>query len=122
MATSNVTKASGAFDYVFNYNSLLDEQAMIVDNPMIMMFRLLREAGVRSVSLAGFDGYVKADAPNYINPNMDHSFSREKAAEIGGAFSCAAEINQDVRDSIERLGPLGFVLEYITDTLYIEGV
>lgn len=110
LATSNVTKASGAFDYVFNYNSLLDEQAMIVDNPMIMMFRLLREAGVRSVSLAGFDGYVKADAPNYINPNMDHSFSREKAAEI----------NQDVRDSIERLGPLGFVLEYITDTLYIE--
>lgn len=105
-----MTKASGAFDYVFNYNSLLDEQAMIVDNPMIMMFRLLREAGVRSVSLAGFDGYVKADAPNYINPNMDHSFSREKAAEI----------NQDVRDSIERLGPLGFVLEYITDTLYIE--
>lgn len=108
LATSNVTKASGAFDYVFNYNSLLDEQAMIVDNPMIMLFRLLREAGVRKVSLAGFDGYVKADAPNYINPNMDHSFSREKAAEI----------NQDVRDSIKRLGKLGFELEYITDTLY----
>lgn len=108
LATSNVTKASGAFDYVFNYNALLDEQALIVDNPMIMLFRLFREAGVCRAVLAGFDGYVKADAPNYVNPNMDHSFSREKAAEI----------NQDVRNSIKRLGTLGFALEYITDTLY----
>lgn len=108
LATSNVTKASGAFDYVFNYSALLDEQALIVDNPMIMLFKLLREAGAVSVALAGFDGYVKADAPNYVNPNMDHSFSREKAQEI----------NQDVAESIGRLGELGFTLEYITDTLY----
>lgn len=108
LATSNVTKASGAFHYVFNYSSLLDEQAMIVDNPMIMMLRLLEEAGIVSVALAGFDGYVKADAPNYVNPNMDHSFSREKAQEI----------NQDVISSIGRLGALHFEMDYITDTLY----
>lgn len=108
LATSNVTKASGTFDYVFNYSALLDEQAMIVDNPMIMFFKLLHEAGAAKVALAGFDGYVKADAPNYVNPNMDHSFSREKAQEI----------NQDVVSSIKRLGKLGFTMEYITDTLY----
>lgn len=108
LATSNVTKSSGAFDYVFNYSELLDEQAMIVDNPMIMLLKLLKEAEVKSVALAGFDGYVKADAPNYVNPNMDHSFSREKAQEI----------NQDVVSSIERLGELGFTMQYITDTLY----
>lgn len=108
LATSNVTKASGAFDYVFNYSALLDEQALIVDNPMIMLLKLLREANVSHVSLAGFDGYVKAAAPNYVNPNMDYSFSREKAQEI----------NSDVIDSLERLGELGFTVEYITDTLY----
>lgn len=108
LATSNVTKASGSFDYMFNYSALLDEEALIVDNPMIMLLKLLREAGVRSVALAGFDGYVKADAPNYINPNMDHSFSREKAMEI----------NRDVIDSIRRLGELGFEMRYLTDTLY----
>lgn len=108
LATSNVTKASGTFDYVFNYSALLDEQAMIVDNPMVMMLKLLDEAGAESVALAGFDGYVKADAPNYINPNMDHSFSREKAQEI----------NRDVINSIGRLGRLCFEPEYITDTLY----
>lgn len=108
LATSNVTKASGSFDYVFNYSALLDEQALIVDNPMIMLLKLLREAGTGRVALAGFDGYVKADAPNYVNPNMDHAFSREKAQEI----------NQDVISSIRRLGDFGFTMEYITDTLY----
>lgn len=108
LATSNVTKASGAFDYVFNYSALLDEEALIVDNPMIMLLKLLREAHVAHVALAGFDGYVKADAPNYVNPNMDHSFSREKAQEI----------NRDVISSVERLGELGFAMEYVTDTLY----
>lgn len=108
LATSNVTRSAGTFDYVFNYSGILDEQAMIVDNPMIMLLKLLREASVSGVSLAGFDGYVKAAASNYVNPNMDYSFSKEKAAEI----------NQDVRDSMERLGVLGFEMKYITDTLY----
>lgn len=108
LATSNVTKASGTFDYVFNYSALLDEQAMIVDNPMIMMLKLLQEAEVKKVAFAGFDGYVETAAPNYVNPNMDHSFSREKAQEI----------NRDVISSIKRLGKLSFEVEYITDTLY----
>ena len=60
------------------------------------------------MALAGFDGYVKASAPNYVNPNMDHAFSREKAKEI----------NNDVISSIKRLGKLEFEMEYITDTLY----
>lgn len=109
LATSNVTRASGSFDYVFNYSSLRDEQALIADNPMIMLLRLLREMGVQRTVLAGFDGYEKKDEPNYVNPNMDYSFSREKAQEI----------NQDVRDSIKRLEPLGFEMKYITDTLYV---
>ncbi len=110
MATSNITKAAGSFDYMFNYNSLLDEEALIVDNPMIMLLKLLKECNVRTVALAGFDGYVKADAPNYINPNMDHSFSRSKAKEI----------NQDVIASVQRLGTLPYHMLYITDTLYQE--
>ena len=108
LATSNVTKASGTFDYVFNYSTLLDEQALIVDNPMIMLLELLRGAKIAHAALAGFDGYVKAAAPNYVNPNMDYSFSREKAQEI----------NNDVMNSMERLGELGFGMEFITDTLY----
>lgn len=93
MATSNITGADGAFAYLFSYGRLIDEEALIVDNPMIMLMKLLDETGVQRIVLAGFDGYEKSESANYVNPNMEHVFSREKAAEI----------NADVIGSLERL-------------------
>lgn len=110
IATSNVTKAKDNFDYHLSYSRLLDEEAMIVDNPMIMFLKLLKDIKSTEIALAGFDGYVKAEQPNYINPNMEHTFSKEKAKEI----------NEDVIASIQRLGIEG-KLNFITDTLYMIG-
>lgn len=107
IATSNVTKAEGCFDYMFSYSNLLDEQALIVDNPMIMLIKLLNEIGVADVSLAGFDGYEKTALPNYINANMEHTFSKELAMEI----------NEDVKKSLDRLN-LKINVTYVTDSLY----
>ena len=109
IATSNVTRADGAFDYVFSYSSLLDEEALIVDNPMIMLIRLLDSMGVRKIGLAGFDGYEKTELPNYVNANMEHTFSKEKAREI----------NEDVVNSLNRLQPK-VTIEYVTSSLYQE--
>ncbi|MCR4650580.1 MAG: aldolase catalytic domain-containing protein [Lachnospiraceae bacterium] len=107
IATSNVTRAKGDFDYVFSYSDLLDEEALIVDNPMIMLIRLLNDMKVGNIALAGFDGYEKTELPNYVNANMEHTFSKEKANEI----------NLDVRSSLNRL-PLTVRYEYITPSLY----
>lgn len=109
IATSNVTRADGAFDYVFSYSSLLDEEALIVDNPMIMLIRLLDQIGVEKIGLAGFDGYEKTELPNYVNANMEHTFSKEKAREI----------NEDVVNSLNRLQPK-VTIEYVTSSLYQE--
>ena len=109
IATSNVTRADGAFDYVFSYSSLLDEEALIVDNPMIMLIRLLDQIGVKKIGLAGFDGYEKTELPNYVNANMEHTFSKEKAREI----------NEDVVKSLNRLQPK-VTIEYVTSSLYQE--
>lgn len=109
IATSNVTRADGVFDYVFSYSGLLDEEALIVDNPMIMLIRLLDNIGVAKIALAGFDGYEKTELPNYVNANMEHTFSKEKAREI----------NEDVVRSLERLQP-GVPIEYVTSSLYQE--
>lgn len=108
-ATSNVTRADGAFDYVFSYSSLLDEDALIVDNPMIMLIRLLERVDVEKIALAGFDGYEQTELPNYINANMEHIFSKEKAREI----------NEDVVTSLKRLQPKT-PIEYVTLSLYQE--
>ncbi len=107
IATSNVTKAEGCFDYVFSYSKLLDEEALIADNPMIMLIRLLRDMDVESIALAGFDGYEKTALPNYINANMEHTFSKELAQEI----------NEDVRKGMDKL-QLSMPVEYITTSLY----
>lgn len=107
IATSNVTKAEGAFDYVFSYSKLLDEDALIVDNPMIMLLKLLGKMDVREIGLAGFDGYEKTALPNYINANMEHTFSKELAMEI----------NEDVKKSMAKLN-LDTPIEFVTKSLY----
>lgn len=107
IATSNVTKSKDEFDYHLCYSRLLDEKALIVDNPMIMLLRLLKDIKPVRIALAGFDGYEKAAQPNYVNPNMEHTFSKEKASEI----------NADVLNSMARL-QLDIPVEYITKSLY----
>lgn len=107
IATSNVTKAEGCFDYVFSYSKLLDEDALIADNPMIMLIKLLKDMKIESIALAGFDGYEKTAVPNYINANMEHTFSKELANEI----------NEDVKKSLAKLN-LKRPLCYITSSLY----
>lgn len=107
IATSNVTKAKGMFDYTVNYGTLLDEKAMFADNPMIMLLKLLDGLQVKSVGLAGFDGYTKGAKPDYVNPSMAYSFSKTKALEI----------NADVADSLNRL-EVKTTAVFVTDSLY----
>lgn len=107
VATSNVTKASGEFEYTLSYSGLLDEAAMIVDNPMVMLIRYLVEHGMDQISLAGFDGYTKSITSDYINPNMEHSFSKEKALEL----------NADTVESLKRIPNLP-KLHFVTETHY----
>lgn len=78
IATSNVTKTAGNFDYVLNYGSLIDTNTEIVDNSLVMLLKFLLRIGVNSVSLAGFDGYSKVD-DNYFDISREYSFVKEKA-------------------------------------------
>lgn len=107
IATSNVTKTNGSFDYTLSYNELLDEKAWIVDNPMIMMIRLLSRYGVKEIALAGFDGYTTSPTSDYANPNMAHSFSKQKAHSL----------NADVESSLARI-PNRAKLLFVTTTCY----
>ena len=107
VATSNVTSAGAPFDYVLNYSTLLDEQAWIVDNPLIMLLKLLHQFGVNDVFLAGFDGFRTAETANYVNENMEHEFTQEKAVQL----------NKDVIASVHRMGS-DLAIHFITDTLY----
>ena len=75
-----------------------------------MLLGLLAKAGVSSIGLAGFDGYRETSVSNYVNPNMEYSYSSLEADNI----------NIDTVKGIRKLGlaadPL-FVTESIYETL-----
>ncbi len=107
IATSNVTKAKGNFDFTLDYCKLLDPKAIFMDNPMIMLIKFLELCQAKEVALAGFDGHTTARESDYINPNMAYSFSKEKANEI----------NQDAISSLARL-EVTVPIRFITKSKY----
>lgn len=107
IATSNITSTSISFDYVLNYGKLLDEKAKMRDNPLFMLLKLLKDSDVSEIAMAGFDGYDMAKTTNYVNANMEYTFTKERAEQI----------NADVRNGIERSGLLNKIY-YVTDSYY----
>ena len=79
IATSNITPmGSEKFDYVLNYSTLIDRNAEIADNSLIMLLKAIVQMGRKEVYLAGFDGY-SATRPNYFNRNLEYDFIKNKA-------------------------------------------
>lgn len=111
IAASNITKAEGEFDYTLNNGSLLEEEALIPDNPLIMLLKLFKRIGIKKVGLAGFDGYSETSLPNYANPNMEYMMSCELAKKI----------NMDVIREIDKLD-LSYSHEFITTSLYMQSI
>ena len=107
IATSNVTKTNGNFDYTLELGSLLDEKAEIADNSFIMLLKVMIRIGVKQVALGGFDGYAADKKQNYINSNMEYNFNKEQANRLNQYVSgVLTEIQDDLK------------IEFITDSLY----
>ncbi len=110
IATSNITRTLGEFDYTLNYSDLLDEEALMPDNPLIMLLHLLKRSDVASIGLAGFDGYRETSVSNYVNPNMEYSYSKEEADNI----------NKDTVRGINKTG-LKIKPVFVTESIYENG-
>lgn len=79
IGTSNLTETTaGSFAYHLNYSSLIDKDAEIIDNSLVMLLKALLAMGVKRVTLAGFDGY-SSRAANYYNKSMEYDFVKKKA-------------------------------------------
>jgi len=65
ICTSNITEAGKKIDFMVNYSSLLANDQVIRDNPLVMFMRLLKNIGITEIWLAGFDGYTQDNSVNY---------------------------------------------------------
>lgn len=106
IATSNVTKTSGDFDYVLNYSSLIDKNTEIIDNSLVMMLKAMCILKVKNISLAGFDGYSKSE-DNYYDISREYSFVKDKSEYF----------NKYVRDYLKSINEK-LKVRFITDSYY----
>ena len=105
IATSNVTKTRGKFNYVLNYESLIDLNTEIIDNSLVMILKAMSMMKVKSISLAGFDGYSSSE-DNYFDVTKEYSYVKAKAAYL----------NKYVEDYISHNKILN--IKFITDSRY----
>jgi 4-hydroxy 2-oxovalerate aldolase len=106
IATSNVTKTAGAFQYVLKYGSLIDNDTEIIDNSLVMLLKAMTAAQVSKVALAGFDGYSKSE-DNYFDVSREYQFVKEKASYL----------NQYVKDFLKTITEK-LPVEFVTKSYY----
>lgn len=109
IATSNVTKTSGNFDYTIDYSSLVDMNFEIIDSSLLMLMRLLIKLGVKNAALAGFDGYSSAKGENYFNIAMEYEFVKDYADRLN---DYTKKTLQDMKNDID--------VTFVTKSKYCE--
>lgn len=87
IATSNVTRAKGDFDYCLDYASLIDKEGKFPDSSLIMLLKLVCELGIHRVSLAGFDGYEANPKANYFDLQMEYTFVKKRPDDLNEYMS-----------------------------------
>ena len=107
IATSNITRASGEFDYTLDFEALIDRDAVFMDNSFLMLLRVLLKSGVSEVYLAGFDGYSVDKESNYFSSKMEYDFSKQKGEEIN------ADVNRFISHIKDKM-----IVHFLTHTVY----
>lgn len=110
IATSNITKVDGTFEFVLNYYNLIDENEIIPDNSFIMFLKALIRLGITDIAAAGFDGYSNSNS-NYFFEEMEYDFTRQRADYL----------NKYTKDFLYSMKEKINVL-FITQTKYLEEI
>lgn len=78
IATSNIIPLDSHFDYVIRYDNLVTENDEIWDNALVIFINMVKKMSVKSIALAGFDGFSDNNEDNYIDESFnmykDHSY------------------------------------------------
>lgn len=107
IATSNITSISKPFDYVLNYEKLLDNEEMICDNSLIMLLNAFVSLNISSVTLAGLDGFSPSGISSYYNEYLELSTDYERLKQIN------IKIKERLLEMREKMD-----ISFLTQSLY----
>lgn len=107
--TSNITPAQLCADHIVDFSQLVtNDNGMNYDNSMLMLIKLLCQMNVKSIALAGFDGYQQGSG-NYYKSDLEFSNSNY-SDNCDEKNRSVAEMLSQLRQHIE--------IEFITESKY----
>jgi 4-hydroxy 2-oxovalerate aldolase len=107
ICTSNISESNRKIDYTFNFNSLINNDDVIRDNPVLMLLKILINMKTEKVYLAGFDGYASDTVKNYPEEYIPFLYCNDQVVLR----------NEAIKKSIARLkNSIG--LELLTPSMY----
>lgn len=111
ITTSNITKSNDYSSLVINYSDLLINNPIIIDNAGLMLINLLNRLSIKSVYLAGFDGFSLNKTTNYFSSDMINNSEIEELVKKNKAISeYLSVINREMD------------IHFITSTVYRDAV
>lgn len=108
ICTSNVSESNKKIDYKFNFNSLVNEDKLIRDNPVLMLLKILVKMGIKTAYLAGFDGYSADSEKNYPGEYIQFLYCNDDVVLR----------NESVKKALAAIGR-DIKLEFLTPSFYL---
>lgn len=109
ICTSNISESNRKIDYTFNFNSLINDDNVIRDNPVLMLLKILIKMETRKVYLAGFDGYTNDNVNNYPEEYIPFLYCNDQVVLR----------NEAIKKSIASLEN-NISLELLTSSIYFQ--
>lgn len=105
---SNISKGGRGNVSVLNYSNWIEVDEGTHDSSSVIAMNLLVACGVKSIKLAGFDGFEVNINENYYKPSMRHP---ETIAQV-------EKNNSYNKEFINRIKGQGIEVEFITPSIY----
>lgn len=80
IVSSNVNPRENV-DFIFDKEPLLEREEEIMDNPFLMLLKILQRANIKELYCAGLDGYSDCE-DNYFQKDMEYSFVKNYALRL----------------------------------------
>ncbi len=116
IVTSNVTTKEAKDQLVIDFSRLVKCGWEQLDNSGILLLRLLDQMTVRSIAIAGFDGYShQGDDPNYVQKSMEKTRNTLNAEEANKDIQSMLDDYMNTRTlscPIQLITPSHFVINY----------
>jgi len=109
ICTSNISESNRTIDYTFNFNSLINDDNIIRDNPVLMLLKILINMKIEKVHLAGFDGYAADNINNYPEDYIPFLYCSDQVVLR----------NEAIKKSIKELEK-NISLELLTSSIYFQ--